>query len=74
MDPLNSVPNMDVADYLANVHAFAAAITASAEGLRRGARELSDLPRDWFLLTELLIAASSLGYALAEVIDRQERL
>lgn len=65
---------MDVADYLADVHAFAASITASAEGLRRASRDLSSLPGSWFLLTELLIAASSLGYALAEVIERQERL
>jgi hypothetical protein len=64
---------MDVVDYLADVHAFAADITASAERLRRAARDLSVLPGDWYLLTELLIAASSLGFALADIIDRQER-
>ncbi len=70
MDNVKQARAASTEEWIVGAEDLCARTIAGAELLRSTARDCTDLPPNWYVVTELLIAMCSVGYALAEILDR----
>jgi hypothetical protein len=73
MEPKLTTAQIEAACWLTDVTELAAVTERRCTELRDQCRATQSIPPYWYALTELLIAMSSIAFALDDIVDRSLR-